>query len=345
VGVAYQIFKSPVRKHERVRNMKNSLRARVFISCGQQKGTDEVNIAHKIAEKLENMGFEPYIAVEERTLKGVKENILQRLSESEYFIFVDFKRERLHKPKNGSFEDTGKHRGSLFSHQELAIAAFLGIEVLAFREKDVKEQDGMLGFIQANCIEFSDRHMLPDFVAEKVREQEWNPNQRNELVLERDTADSECVSHAKVSFARREWKQARYYYIRVKNRHQEKTARDCVAYLVSAKNLSTGETNPYDELVELKWKGVVTDRVAIPPNRFRFLDAFRIFYDKQHVVQAGINPVTIDWEGYYELYKLEGPGNFELSYVVFSENFSPVKATFRLHIGNRLDDIEFYKRE
>ena len=124
--------------------MKKNRKARVFISCGQQKGTDEVEVAHKVAEKLEEMDFEPYIAVEEQTLKGMKENIFRRLSESEYFIFIDFKRERLFKLKNGSFDDTGKHRGSLFSHQELAIATFLDVKPLLFREKEVKEDDGIL---------------------------------------------------------------------------------------------------------------------------------------------------------------------------------------------------------
>ena len=154
---------------KKVGNMKNRLQARVFISCGQQKGTDEVEIAHNIAEKLEKMGFEPYIAVEEQTLKGMKENIFQRLSESEYFVFIDFKRERLSKLKNGNLEDTSKHRGSLFSHQELAVATFLDIKALSFREKETKEDDGILKFIQANSIEFTDRHLLPDVVPEKTR--------------------------------------------------------------------------------------------------------------------------------------------------------------------------------
>ncbi|MCK4361977.1 MAG: hypothetical protein KAW13_01695 [Dehalococcoidia bacterium] len=75
--------------------MGTGVRARVFISCGQQKETDEVKIAHDIAAKLDQVGFDPYIAVAEQTLRGVKENIFQRLSESEYIVFVDFKRERL----------------------------------------------------------------------------------------------------------------------------------------------------------------------------------------------------------------------------------------------------------
>ena len=37
-------------------------RARVFISCGQSKGTDEVEIAYGISERLTKLGFNPYLA-------------------------------------------------------------------------------------------------------------------------------------------------------------------------------------------------------------------------------------------------------------------------------------------
>ena len=317
--------------------MKKSLRARIFISCGQQKGTDEVEIAHKIVEKLEKMDFEPYIAVEEQTLRGVKENLFLRLNESEYFIFVDFKRERLFGLKNGSFEDSGNHRGSLFSHQELAIATFLDIEALSFREKDVKEDDGILKFIQANCIEFTDRHLLPDVIAEKVREQKWNPNWRNELLLERDDQ-----AFQDVRYVGGKDRPARFYHINVRNLHQHKIARDCVAYLEGVKNVSTSEVKTF-ELVEFKWKGVTTPRVAIPPNSPRPLDAFYIYHDSPNIVRLGINQFVVDFTGYYDLYTLVGPGTFELTYVVFSENLSPARATFNLHIGNHIDIIKFYK--
>jgi hypothetical protein len=91
-----------------------SRRARVFISCGQTKDSDELETAHKIRERLKELGFDPYIAVEEQTLRGLKENIFPQLQDSEYFVFVDFKREKLvprHEGKTGP-----KHRGSLFSH-------------------------------------------------------------------------------------------------------------------------------------------------------------------------------------------------------------------------------------
>jgi hypothetical protein len=76
-------------------SQETELRARVFISCGQNKESDEVVIASAIRDRLQELGFDPYIAVQEQTLRGLKENIFRQLSECEYFIFVDFRRERL----------------------------------------------------------------------------------------------------------------------------------------------------------------------------------------------------------------------------------------------------------
>lgn len=67
------------------------------------------------------MGFQLYIAVEEQTLKGVKDNIFSRLAESEYLIFIDFKREELMEKTEKGESKKICHRGGLFSNQELAI--------------------------------------------------------------------------------------------------------------------------------------------------------------------------------------------------------------------------------
>ena len=84
--------------------------------------------------------------MDEQTLRGLKENIFPQLQDSEYFVFVDFKREKLVPHRRGK---TGKlqHRGSLFSHQELALASFLDLQLLAFQEKGVKQDDGILRFL------------------------------------------------------------------------------------------------------------------------------------------------------------------------------------------------------
>jgi hypothetical protein len=63
--------------------------------AGQTKNSEELETAHKVRDRLKELGFDPYVAVEEQTLRGLKENLFPRLRDSEYFVFVDFRRERL----------------------------------------------------------------------------------------------------------------------------------------------------------------------------------------------------------------------------------------------------------
>jgi len=70
----------------------NKIRARVFISCGRNKDIpevegaaqkiQEVEVAAQIFGRTEKMGFEPYVAVEEQTLKDIKENVFAKIAES-----------------------------------------------------------------------------------------------------------------------------------------------------------------------------------------------------------------------------------------------------------------------
>lgn len=61
----------------------------------KSKGTDEIGVAQAVSRKLITLGFEPYVAIGEQSLKGIKENIFPNIEQSEYFIFIDFKRDKL----------------------------------------------------------------------------------------------------------------------------------------------------------------------------------------------------------------------------------------------------------
>jgi hypothetical protein len=313
-------------------------RARVFLSCGQQKDTSEVTIAHRVSTKLEKMGFEPYIAVEEQTLKGVKENIFTTLKNSEYLIFIDFKREELVELTGKSETKKTVYRGGLFSNQELAIAAFLETKVLAFQEDGIKKLDGILQFIQANCFPFKDRNTLPEIIEEQVKQKHWNPNWRKELTIERD--DDEEYEDA---IFKPDKQLSRWYHIKVKNLHEREMALSCLAYLLSVKKISGRKVKVHDR-VEFKWKGVKSTSVSIPPNEYRNLDALRVSHVSPSVVHLTINQFLVDFSGYLKHYVLEGPNKYELDFVVFSTNFSPSTATFTLHIGETLREINFYKK-
>lgn len=294
-------------------------RARVFISCGQSKETDEAAIASAIAAKLTSAGFEPYVAVVEQTLIGLRENIFQRLRESEYFIFIDFQREKI---RDGT---PPVYRGSLFSHQELAIASFLQIEPLVFQEIGVDPNDGIIRFLQANAIPFSDRRTLVDVVANKIRERKWNPNWRNDLVLVRDRTQK---SDAKLQNG----VMGRFFHINVHNRHHHKMARNCYVHFTKAKRL-----NPDQQIalktVEFKWAGTVLPNIAIAPQSVRQFDAFFILHDKPHVLQFN---AFVDSTDYYP--RISGEGEYELEYTVSADNFPPARSSFQLKLRSKLDE-------
>jgi len=301
----------------------DTARAKVFISCGQNRIFDEVEIAHKIAERLSQLGYEPYIAVEEQTLRGVIDNIFGQLETSEYFIFIDFKREPIIN------NDKQICRGSLFCHQELALASYLGLPIVAFQEKGVKQEDGLMSFLQANSILFTDRHLLPNVIADTIQQRCWNPQWKNQLYLDREIGqfvDANRFPENRI---------ARYFHVWVKNLNPFKPAINCYVYLEQIHDVSNNSCIPI-ETIEFEWAGYTQPNVVILPNSSRHFRAFNILHQNAKNL-------------YFDLFtdstrfipKITGPGDFELTYVVISENFPPARRTFSLFLGNKIDEIRF----
>lgn len=299
------------------------VRARVFISCGQSRDTDEIDIAHRISERLTELGFDPYVAVAEQTLRGLKENIFGQLRGSEYFVFVDFKRETL--------DQTEIHRGSLFSHQELAIASYLEMDVIAFQEKGVKRDDGVIRFLQANAIEFIDKNLLPNVVADIVQQRGWKPDWKNALIVEKPPA----VSDAPQIFPDRTQINTRFFHINVRNLHREKLAINCYVYLEKA--IRRPNTTIPLRTIEFKWAGTLLPAIGIAPGTARAFDAFFIHHN--HPTQLLFNALTDSGEYYPQI--PPGIGEYEFSYVVMAENFAPARGTFTLDLRAALKDTTF----
>ncbi len=312
-------------------------KSRVFLSCGQQKDTEEVDIARAISQELIKLDFEPYVAVEEQTLKGVADNIFRHLSHSEYVIFIDFKRDLI---TGGPFDQ--QYRGGLFSHQELAIASYLKSEILAFQEEGVIKLDGILGFIQANSISFSNRRTLVLLVIgevrKRIRQGSWNPHWRNELTLERNEKEHKDAIFRPTNSL------SRWFHIQVVNRNRLRMATNCTAYILSIRKSGTKRSSK-PSLVELKWEGVKTESTIIPPKKYRNLDAVQVFHDSPSVARISINQFLVDYSGFHKEYDLRGPGKFILEYCVFSNDFSPAVGIVELVLRNNLQDVKFHKTE
>ena len=289
-----------------------SLRAQVFISCGQREDLGEMEVAANIAEVLAQEGFEPYIAASQQTLRGPKENIFQRLAESEYFLFIDFVRDRL------DVEGSSLHRGSVFSQQELALAAYLDTDVIAFQEESIKPLEGILLFMQTNCLLFNDRSLLPNMVIEKVRERGWSSDWKKALTIE-----AEVNVHRNV---RRlpEDVQADFYHLHIRNNHIREVARNVYAYLENVVEVGTNRRLEYGS-VEFKWAGYTLPNAIILAGGTRRLDAFWIPHPQPNRPQ--FNCFT-DSTAFFP--RIQGPGQWYMDYSVFSDTLRGASRRFLL---------------
>jgi hypothetical protein len=254
--------------------------------------------------------------------QNLKENIFAQLENSEYLIFVDFKREQL------AAATPPLCRGSLFSHQELAIASYLDTPVLAFQEAGVKQDDGILQFLQGNAIPFTDRHLLPAVIAGEVQRRGWECRWKNNLVLERPDPAQCGDSWMEVGGTR---KHSRFFHIDVRNRHRRKMARNCYVYLERATTVEPLRVIPV-RAVEIKWEGYTLPSAHIPPGNIRRFDGFYIFHD---------DPTRLHFQIFTDstafIPNIQGEGKYELDYSVVADGFPTARGSFQLNLDRSLN--------
>jgi len=153
---------------------RNSMRSRVFVSCGQHNER-EVQIARKIADLLKSRGFDPYVAKEVQNVFEINSGIISELKNSDCYLLVNFRRELI---------ETRRYRGSLFSNQEFAVAYALGFDrIIVVNEKDV-ESEGMLRYIGCNTDPFQTDEECLDIVKEALDRSGWEPTYSRRLWAE-----------------------------------------------------------------------------------------------------------------------------------------------------------------
>jgi hypothetical protein len=152
--------------------------AKIFISCGQD--TDAERLAAREASSwLASQGFVPYIAITVQSIPDLNQGIIGELKQSDYFLFVNFRRELL---QHGSDEPI--FRGSLYTNQELAIAYALGFQQMIFLNQQFAERRGMFGTIVSNSPEFDRYTELLPVLQNAVRDANWRPTFSRNLVPE-----------------------------------------------------------------------------------------------------------------------------------------------------------------
>lgn len=213
--------------------------ARVFISCGQRDG--ERQIARAVAEWFTAEGFRPYVALEVQSIQDVNSGIIGELRRSDYYVFIDFRREPL-----GVSSGKQEYRGSLFSHQELAIAYALGFEhAIFFREAGVR-LEGVCAFMTSNATEFEDHSVVPTLVAEAARRRGWTPDYSRNLVVGPLRWSEQPIQYGDL--------RGRFLYIDIRNQRPDFGATGAVARL-AALHLDGKEREPSPNRSPLKVTG------------------------------------------------------------------------------------------
>ena len=172
---------------------------RVFISCGQR--TDERKFAKKLASWFRSKGFIPYVAIDTQSIQDVNSGIINELRNSDFYVFIDFKREEIGKDHKGN----SVHRGSLFTNQELAIAYYLNFERIIFFQQVGVKLEGLLQYILSNATKFHDANDLLEKVKEAVKKRNWKPSYTRHLIpkslkwskevpLHRDHVENICLN-------------------------------------------------------------------------------------------------------------------------------------------------------
>jgi hypothetical protein len=134
----------------------------VFLSCGQNDR--ELRIAGTVGRLLrEEFRLEVFIARGTNNLYSLNEDVLTRLAYADYFIFINFQREADAFP------------GSIYSHQELAMALALGHRRLLVFSETGAPNAGIVQFMVPNRPRFSTEDELLKQIRNDVAGDQWRP--------------------------------------------------------------------------------------------------------------------------------------------------------------------------
>lgn len=273
-------------------------KAKVFISCGQR--SDEKEIGLKVASYLRKKGFEPYFAEEVQTPEALTHNIFKALKGAEYFIAINFQRR-------------GCNIGSIFIQQEFAIAAFLGIPMLAFYKGKIRVE-GVAKYLMLKSIAIDSYQDITKHLRKEIKN--WNHNSINQLKLTCGNFHSNIAMLGQPGNPLSNW-----LHIIVQNLSDTFYCKNCYAYVDSIIKLpaNTQIVSPSDYRAELIWAGLGDVTLNIPQGVKRDFDM--LFWIQGDSVIRFHQKTTSTVYGYQPLLF----GKYKIIYGVISDNFPPAK--------------------
>jgi len=297
---------------------------RVFISCGQATASER-DVARRIESWFHERNFNPYVAIQVQSLADINSGIVDELKSSDFYIFIDCRRERL-VPTEGLINPLRAYpyRGSLFTNQELAIVFLLRFENVIFLRQEGVELNGLMRYMGSNATVFSDLEDVPRLVAEHALARNWQASFTRHLALG-ETRWSDHLMYRDQTGQR----VVRVFYVDIHNHRDDIGAVNAIARLQRV----MPETELHLDRSPLKTTGQPGYSQVIWPLSHAAWDFLAVDIDQPGYVflnsaldSVPRNPV------------ISKPGHYTLSYEVFAENFPVLRFQVNLAVASNPDN-------
>lgn len=287
--------------------------AQIFVSCGQASERERA-FAERLRRVLGDEGFAVYVAIHAQSIEDVNSGIIRQLERSDYYVFIDFRRERI-------AED--RFRGSLFTHQELAIAHRSQFEYALFFQEQGIELQGLLRYMGANPTLFGPDDDLVDLVRRAVRERGWTPAYSRHLIATRLRGSEQLIRTPQIA--------GRFFFVDVENRRPDAAAYDTVARLELIED-ADGTRKPSPNRSPLKVTGQGAFRQTIWPLSHGALDVLAVGTEPRRGIflHTSLDLPRIDPV-------ITRPGQYALEYAVLARDFPVLRFRLRVILT---DDVE-----
>lgn len=284
--------------------------AKVFISCGQAS-KEERTAAQHLSDWFRSQGYQPYVAIQVQSILDLNAAIIRELKTSDYYLFVNFKREQL---PNGN-------RGSLFTNQELAVAYAFGFEHMLLLNQQGVKREGVFEFMVSNIPEFDDTKEVLSLVRHAVAAAKWRPDYTRHL----DLAGHHFTPQPFLYRDHTGQRNIRALHVRVRNSRADLGAVGSILRLFKLTD-PNGAVLQSPDLSQLKASGHPGYSQTIWPTSEGTFDLLAIDMDNQsHIYllsELDVNPrVPI----------ITQPGRWLLDYELFSQGFP--RLSFRVDLN------------
>ncbi|MCJ7484240.1 MAG: hypothetical protein MUO31_14900 [Thermodesulfovibrionales bacterium] len=297
---------------------------KIFISCGQGNN-EERQVANQIKIHLISQGYDPFVAVETQSIQDINTSIIGNLKTSDYYIFIDFARDRIGKKKGKSICKDSIFRGSLFTNQELAVAYVLEFKEVLYLQQENVNLEGIGKYLLSNAIQFKSKSDVPSLVEQAIVRKGWNPLYSRHLALGSPNYAGACqyCDHTG-TYSDHIW------HLPIKNLRYDTAAFDTVVRLNEIVHPNSNVIQSRDRYF-LKWVSKINAYSAtILPNDECNFDLFALDQLNNSLLRLHSEEDIRPRQPIINV-----PGNYILRYQIFSKGFPFLKFDIQLNLtGN-----------